>query len=229
MGEGPFPIADRSTGVEVCAPVSKQSKFVFGVDLDGVCADFIGGLRPLAAEWLGVPVETLPLEVGYGLTEWGLERVGGRDLKTAYANLHRWAVTQRALFRSLEPIPNAAVTLRRLAYREDIRIRIITHRLFIGQFHQTAISQTVEWLDQYGFPYYDLCFMESKSAVGADLYIEDSPANITALRKAGAKVIVYTNAANRHMSGVVRANDWSEVETLVLRERDRWAQAQARA
>ena len=28
--------------------------FVFGVDLDGVVADFYGGLRPIAAEWLGV-------------------------------------------------------------------------------------------------------------------------------------------------------------------------------
>jgi hypothetical protein len=28
--------------------------FVFGVDLDGAYADFYRGLRPIAAEWLGV-------------------------------------------------------------------------------------------------------------------------------------------------------------------------------
>ncbi len=27
--------------------------FIFGVDLDGVCADFYEGIRPMAAEWLG--------------------------------------------------------------------------------------------------------------------------------------------------------------------------------
>ena len=49
---------------------AKQSarQFVLGVDLDGVVADFYAGLRPIAAEWLGVAADTLPLEVSYGLT-----------------------------------------------------------------------------------------------------------------------------------------------------------------
>ena len=33
-------------------PGSRQ--FVLGVDLDGVVADFAQGLKPIAAEWLGV-------------------------------------------------------------------------------------------------------------------------------------------------------------------------------
>ena len=36
-----------------------ERSFVFGVDLDGVVADFYGGLRPIAAEWLGVALESL--------------------------------------------------------------------------------------------------------------------------------------------------------------------------
>ena len=46
--------------------------FVFGVDLDGVVADFYGGLRPIAAEWLGVRIETLPERISWGLAEWGV-------------------------------------------------------------------------------------------------------------------------------------------------------------
>ena len=46
-------------------------RFVLGVDLDGVCADFYQGLRPIAAEWLGVPPDTLSPEVTHGLSEWG--------------------------------------------------------------------------------------------------------------------------------------------------------------
>ena len=125
--------------------------FVLGVDLDGVCADFYGGLRPIAAEWLGVEERDLPTEVAYGLPQWGITKKGAR----AYEKLHRFAVTQRNLFGSLQPIPGAAVALRRLSARH-VRIRIITNRLFIKYFHQTAVQQTVEWLDRHDFPYWDL-------------------------------------------------------------------------
>lgn len=83
--------------------------FVFGVDLDGTVADFYGGLRPIAAEWLGRSVESLPLEVSWGLPEWGIPSAPG-----GYLDLHKFAVTQRELFRRLVPFPDAAPVLRRL-------------------------------------------------------------------------------------------------------------------
>jgi hypothetical protein len=129
-----------------------ETRFVLGVDLDGVCADFYGGLRVVAAEWLGVSIENLTKEVSYGLPEWPLTEAGG------YEALHRFAVTQRELFRNLQPMEGAPVTLRRLSAK-DIWIRIITHRLFIKYFHQEAVRQTIEWLDHYDIPYWDLCFM----------------------------------------------------------------------
>src|SRR3990172_3226868 len=150
-------------------------RFVLGVDLDGVVAEFYGGLRPIAAEWLGVPLDSLTTEVSYNLPEWRLETVG------SYEDLHRFAVTQRELFRNLSPIDGAGPVLRRLSAR-NIRIRIITHRLFIKYAHQLAVEQTTEWLEHHGIPYWDLCFMKEKAAVGADLYIEDSPRNVEQLR-----------------------------------------------
>ena len=182
-------------------------EFVLGVDLDGVCADFYGTLRVLAAEWLGKDLDTLTEEVSYGLPEWGLQAGD-------YERLHRWAVTKRSLFRVVTPIPGAGPTLRRLS-ANGVRIRIITHRLFIPHFHATAITQTVEWLDWHGIPYWDLCLMKAKDAVGADLYVEDSPSNVERLRAAGNEVIVYTNSTNRSLSGP-RANSWEEVEAQVL-------------
>jgi 5'(3')-deoxyribonucleotidase len=181
---------------------------VLGVDLDGVCADFFGGLREIAAEWLEVPLESLTPDVSYGLQEWNLEPAGG------YAALHRFAVTQRDLFAQLRPIHGASVVLRRLSNR-DVRIRIITHRLFIKYFHEPAIRQTIEWLDRYDIPYWDLCFMKEKAAVGADLYIEDSPLNVERLRAGGNDTIVFTNSTNRDV-GPPRASSWVEVEELVL-------------
>jgi len=189
--------------------------FVFGVDLDGVVADFYGGLRPIAAEWLGVNIDSLPQRVSWGLTEWGVD-----DAPGGYERLHRFAVTQRELFSCVPPMPGAPQALRRLSI-EGVRIRIITHRLFIKYFHQVAVSQTIEWLDRHDIPYWDLCFMQQKTAVGADLYIEDSPSNIERLRAENQKTIVFTNSTNEHLPGP-RANTWEEVIQMVLAEKLAW-------
>src|SRR5262245_11605617 len=92
---------------------------VLGVDLDGVCADFYGHMRTIAAEWFERPVDELPENVSYGLPEWGITS------KDQYASLHRFAVTGRGLFREAPMIPGARKVLRRLS-DEGYRIRIIT-------------------------------------------------------------------------------------------------------
>ncbi|MDP8305493.1 MAG: 5'-nucleotidase [Candidatus Chlorobium antarcticum] len=185
----------------------KKNETVIGVDLDGVCADFYGRMRDIASEWLERPLEELPLNVSYGLTEWGISGEG------QYESLHRFAVTQRELFRTMPMIPGARKYLRRLS-DEGYRIRIITHRLFIHFFHASAVQQTVEWLDSHGIPYWDLCFMKEKSQVGADIYIEDSPENILQLREAGLHTICFSNSTNRHIPGP-KAATWEEAYTFV--------------
>ena len=190
-------------------------RFVLGVDLDGVCADFYGGLKPVAAEWLGVELASLPDRVSWTLPEWGVDQAPG-----GYDALHRFAVTQRELFRRLPPMPGAPQALRRLS-AQDVRIRIITHRLFIKYFHQVAVRQTIEWLDFHDIPYWDLCFMREKAAVGADLYVEDSPENVARLRAQGLKTIVFSNSTNEHLPGP-RAHSWDEVARLVVAEKAAW-------
>lgn len=192
-----------------------ERRFVLGVDLDGVCADFYGGLKPVAAEWLGVDVASLPDRVSWTLPEWGVDRAPG-----GYDALHRFAVTQRELFRRLPPMPGAPQALREIS-AHDVRIRIITHRLFIKYFHQVAVRQTIEWLDYHDIPYWDLCFMREKAAVGADLYVEDSPENVARLRTQELKTIVFSNSTNEHLAGP-RAHGWEEVVDLVLAEKAAW-------
>jgi 5'(3')-deoxyribonucleotidase len=191
-------------------------RFVLGVDLDGCVADFYGGIRPIAAEWLGVDARTLTPNAAYNLPEWKLDELGG------YNELHRFAVTQRELFRKLEPIPGAAPALRRLSVR-DVRIRIITHRLFIKHFHEEAVTQTTAWLDHHGIPYWDLCFMREKGAVGADLYIEDAPGNVQALLDDDLDTICFTNSTNKHLDVRQRADCWQEVERMVVGKLGEWA------
>jgi 5'(3')-deoxyribonucleotidase len=191
-----------------------DSIFIFGVDLDGVVGDFYGAIRKIAAEWLNKPVDSLTTDVSYGLDEWGLSEFGGYD------RLHRFAVTQRNIFRDMEPIENAPAVLRKLS-NQGIRVRIITHRLFLKYSHRTSITQTVDWLDKYDVPYWDICFMNDKGAVGAHVYIDDAPDNIMSLRKQGCKTIIFTNSTNRALPGP-RANSWTDVERMVMESREEW-------
>lgn len=187
-------------------PESKN--FILGLDLDGVVADFYGTIRPLAAEWLGrAPEDLTPLPT-YGLHEWGFNGPGAK-----YIDFHRWAVTERRLFSSLAPIPGAAPALRRLS-DEKVRIRVITNRLYVAHFHAPAVAQTVEWLDRHGIPYWDLCLMPDKTAVQADVYVEDAPKNIQQLRDASCDVIIFENSTNIGLEGE-RAKDWNEAESLI--------------
>jgi 5'(3')-deoxyribonucleotidase len=195
-----------------------ETRFVLGVDLDGVVADFYGGLRPIAAEWMGVSVDSLQKDVTWSLPEWGVP-----DAPGGYEALHRFAVTQRNLFRELAPLHGAPAALRRLS-KAHIRIRIITHRLCIEYSHQQTVRQTVEWLDYHDVPYWDLCFMKDKASVGADLYVEDSPSNVATLRDDGHAAIIFTNSTNLGL-GPPRANTWAEVEGLVLGAQSEWLRA----
>lgn len=192
---------------------SNKQRFVLGVDLDGVVADFYGAMRPIAAEWLGKDVRTLTTEVTFGLKEWGIEE--GR-----YEDMHRFAVGQRGLFREIPPMPGAAAALRRLSDRQ-VRIRIVTNRLYLKYIHKDTVAQTVEWLERHGIPYWDLCFMRDKTAVGADLYIDDNPSNIEPLRAQGYKVLVFSNSTNRDVVGD-RVNSWEEAERRIVEESEAW-------
>ncbi|NTU58256.1 MAG: 5'-nucleotidase [Chlorobiaceae bacterium] len=185
----------------------ENSDIVIGVDLDGVCADFYGRMRQIAAEWFEKPIEELPVEVSYGLAEWGIVD------RNHYDSLHRFAVTQRELFSSMEMVPGARKYLRMLS-DDGYRIRIITHRLFVHYFHAAAVQQTVNWLDSHGIPYWDLCFMKEKSQVGADVYVEDTPSNVLELREKGLYTICFSNSTNRHIDAP-RAASWKEVYDLV--------------
>jgi len=201
---------------------SKSLPFVFGVDLDGVCGDYTGALKPIAAELLGVDPSTLTDTPSYDYPEWfpSAQSQGQGEHESIYFQIHRFAVTQRELFKTMLPISGSVSVLRRLSNR-GVTIRIVTKRLIVPNFHQTAVQQTVSWLDHYGFPYSDLCFLGEKHSLGCDLYIDDSPANVHTLRAAGMPTIVYRTSQNCNVTVGPIATNWSEVEELVLREHER--------
>lgn len=204
---GPVQPSRRSVRLRVVAQPSATSNFIFGVDLDGVCADYTTGFRQIVAEELGVDVETLPLERSWDFREWGLDEAD-------FERLHHLAVTERRLFRDLPAFDGCADALWRLS-DAGIWIRIITHRLYVNWGHATAVSDTVTWLDTFGIPYRDICFLGKKPQVEANVYIDDASHNVTALRATGNPVIVFDQPYNQDMAGP-RASTWAEVEEMVV-------------
>jgi 5'(3')-deoxyribonucleotidase len=184
-----------------------KESFVFGVDLDGVCANYTAGFRQIVAADRGVDPSTLPSARSWGFEEWGLD---GEE----FGRLHRLAVNDKRMLRSLPAFDGCADSLWRLS-DAGVWIRIITHRLYVNWGHAAVVSDTVTWLDDNRIPYRDLCFLGDKPEVGADVYIDDAPHNITALRQAGNRVIVFDQPYNHDLRGP-RARSWREVEDLVL-------------
>ena len=148
-----------------------QNSFILGVSLDGVIGDFYDTLRKGAAQWLNKPLETLTTDVNFYLDEWGIAEYGG------YESFLRFMITQRNLYREMEPIKGAPAALRKFS-GQGIRIRIISHRFFLKYSHKTIAAQTVDWLDHWDIPYWDLCFLTDTGAVGAHIYIDNSPVNV---------------------------------------------------
>ena len=187
-------------------PAVTAEGIVLGVDLDGVCADYTSAFRSLVAEDRGVDPESLTTDVSWDFGEWGLDR-------DEFLRLHRIAVQERRMFRDMPVIDGASETLWRLS-DAGVWIRIITHRLVTNWGHALIVSDTVEWLDSQRIPYRDLCFLGNKPEAQADVYVEDAPHNIDALRASGNLVIAFDQPYNRSMAGP-RAEAWHDVESIV--------------
>ncbi len=184
-----------------------NDSFVFGVDLDGVCADYTMAFRQIVAEVRNVSIDSLPLVRSWDFDEWNLSA-------EEFMELHHFAVTERRMLATLPVIEDCSDVLWRLS-DAGVWIRIITHRLYVNWSHAAAVADTVEWLDVSRIPYRDICFLGAKPQVEADVYIDDAPHNVEALRQTGNPVIVFDQPYNQTMAGP-RATNWLEVEEIVM-------------
>lgn len=181
--------------------------FVFGVDLDGVVADYTAGFRDVVAADRGVDPSSLPDERSWDFHEWGLD-------VDDFNRLHQYAVADLRMLADLPAVPGAAEALWRLS-DAGVWIRIVTHRLYVNWGHAAAIADTVTWLDHHRIPYRDICFLGAKPEIEADCYIDDAPHNVEELRNEGNQVIVFDQPYNREFDGL-RARNWAEVEAIVV-------------
>jgi 5'-nucleotidase len=181
--------------------------FLLGVDLDGVCGDYTAAFRAVVAAERGIDPAELAEQRSWDFVEWGLS-------PEEFHRMHRVAVLEHRMFRTMPVMAGAAETLWHLS-DAGVWIRLITHRLYVNWGHAVVLEDTAAWLDTSGIPYRDICFLGQKPEVEADVYLDDAPHNIEALRAEGNETIVFDQPYNRGVAGP-RARDWSEVEVLVL-------------
>lgn len=189
--------------------MARTHERILGVDVDNVLADYTDAFRQVVAAGTGRDPEDLPVPTTWSAyEEWGLN-------DRTFNQWHRRAVVDERILRDADPIPGGAEALRNLS-EAGVRIRIVTHRLYLSGTHALVASDTVEWLEEHGIPYWDLCFVARKGDVGCDVYIDDAPHNILHLRERGHRAIVFDWPYNREVDGEPldgpRATDWEEAE-----------------
>ena len=183
-----------------------SNPIVFGVDLDGVCGDYTAAFRPVAAEALGVPERDLADDHDWGFSQWGLD-------KDSFIEMHERAVVEHRIFRDMQMIDGASEVLQKLS-TEGVYIRVVTHRLILPGTHKLVVSDTVDWLDRNEIPYSDICFAGDKADIQCDVFVDDAPHNIEALRAAGIPTVIFSHGYNSHIGGR-RVNSWHQLYDLV--------------
>lgn len=187
------------------------NKPILGVDLDGVCLDYVEAFREFTAEVLGVDISDIPSPASYSFFESGW----GFTSEDHFRSVHGQAV-ESGLYARLPVMPGAAEALHRLS-DAGVHIRIITNRFVNKGQHGTVVAQTAERLETANIPYHDLCFVANKRDVGLGengVLIDDAPTNVVSVREAGTSVIVFDAPYNKHLDGP-RAHNWDEAESLI--------------
>lgn len=175
-----------------------------GVDLDGVVSDFTGG-------WLR------RYNAAFG-TNLSVDQVTAWDSTTELTGFTKsefwqWVRTAgdggRSLFAALEPYPGAVEGLRRLL--DAAHVVILTTK------PAWAIPDTLHWLSTLDLPLREVHITTDKTAVDCDVYVEDSPKHLAALRRNRRDSVVcrWVRPWNRPLDGVVDVEDFADVLVVV--------------
>ncbi len=201
--------------------------------MDGVLCDYENFLRQVTAEDCGIDPEDIPASDSWDFGNWPIVD------RAHYEQLHLKAVSERSMFANLDEIPGASDTLWDLNEHAELRFRIVTHRYpaistpelkaSASNLQGKITADTVSWLQQMRpdgrprIPFHDLAILGTskadKASVGCDLYIDDSPGNIAALRAAGNDAIIFTQEYNKDLPGL-RGDTWPDVAAIITEKLD---------
>ncbi|WP_202638687.1 5' nucleotidase, NT5C type [Bailinhaonella thermotolerans] len=182
-----------------------------GVDVDDTLGAYWTAFRAWRHRVHNVPLEQMPAPARWSLAEsgWGFAHDG------EYFDAHCQAV-EDGLLRDLPPLPGAREALRDLRER-GVQIVIVTHRLCADRLSPgQVLADTAAWLEEHDLAFDQICFLDDKSRLNLDLFFDDAPHNIAALRAAGRRAVCMDAPYNAGLPGP-RARSWDECHRLALK------------
>ncbi len=165
-----------------------QQCFVLGIDLDEVCADFVGGFNRRAYEVLGPSI--IRTDKDYRWPCWAI--VDALDI-TPEQEQEVWndIYDRGGFWQNLEPVPgaiDALNVLQAMEYNGDVRLIFLTARPEVRG--KATFMETKRWLENrvdVAHPY--LVIAHDKAAVAKALgfthFVDDKFQNVEAVRDAG--------------------------------------------
>uniref|UniRef100_A0A8C8SFB6 5', 3'-nucleotidase, cytosolic n=1 Tax=Pelusios castaneus TaxID=367368 RepID=A0A8C8SFB6_9SAUR len=163
------------------------------VDMDGVLADFEGGLlRAFLARFPGEPHVELAERRGFSARE--QYRSLREDLGTKVASVYE----SSGFFLGLEPIPGAIEAMQEMIHIPDTEVFICTSPL---QKYEHCIAEKYSWVEKHLGPMFveRLILTRDKTIVSADLLFDDKDTIKGAEPTPSWEHVLFTCCHNKHL------------------------------
>jgi hypothetical protein len=178
-----------------------------GIDLDGVCYDFIGAYRHYLANHLGWNPRDCPEPTVWECyTQWNLDVAD-------FVRILNEGVDAGVIFTHGDPYPGSRDALFRLRDAGHT-LHVITDRN-VGR-PGAAQQATAAWLAQHDLPYDSLTFSADKTIVQTDAMIDDKIENYRALDKVGCWSYLLDRPWNQKAGYYQRVADLGEFADRIL-------------
>lgn len=181
---------------------------IIGIDVDGVLAKYNEALAEVVETARDLPKGSLGPPSGWNFPNWGLTDKSFRVYHTLLMNnivdMHVYEGAKQVL----ELLAEEGNTIKIVTARGSTRLHDtpVKHRVIQG---------TVEWLSKHSLPFHEICFVDDKTSVYADVYIEDSPGHLESFIKNKDNYIIFDHLYNRDVPGF-RVKSWKEIGKELL-------------
>lgn len=182
-----------------------------GIDLDGVCYQFVPKLAQYIHKKTGRPLSELgPAKTwNFFKDQWGYSY-------QEYSDFVAQGIHDREIFWEGEEFPGCREILDVLS--DDFEIVIVTARFFNNVPHELSEAATLHWLESHSIPYNELIISNDKTNLNLDLLLDDAPHNIENALLHGEGAVIFDQDWNIDIDGD-RVHGWHDFAHYV---RDRF-------
>jgi 5'-nucleotidase len=174
-----------------------------GLDLDGVCCDYVAYLGAFLLRSGRGP---LPVPVTYRLREWF-------DTEEGRIAAHKAAVAD-GLHRDAPPVAGATTGVAALRAL-GASVVAVTGRGSYGEDRAEVVRNIAVWGRRHRITFDGVHCGRPKSAAGCDVYVDDAPDDVAALRDAGCLTVVFGQPWNEDLVPP-RAAGWHDLPDVLV-------------